>query len=302
MLYYNTTVVTDRNTIAMESLNTTSVYIGKGGFIGSVVTYAINGYSSNLSIYVAGEVVGQLGGIALGNAEMSAENNHVRVFESGSIFSVYEAITVDGVSSLVDNSGRIECERYSAIVFRSSGGDSVSRVVNTGQIIAGDVGAGIYYQGAEDGKLVNSGRISGGSASFHSLNSTGDMTVINKGTMINDIIFGAGKDTYDGRSGKLVDGEIHGGGGNDKFIGGKSAETYVFVTGDDKDVIYGFAGKGSAHDVLDFSAWASNDTFAEVKSHSSQHSDDLWITGSSGDRVILDHLRFSDLSKSDFIF
>ena len=302
MLIINSVVTAEYEAVNMYQTAETSIYVGSEALIGSEHGEAVYGYSNNLEAFVFGRLVGENHGLLFGGESFETSSESVKIYESGRVFGLAEGVALYGVNSTLENAGMIESQIYSAVVLKSAVSSSVSTVTNSGTIIAGTVGAGVYFQGGEDGKLINSGTISGGNSAFNSVNSSADMTVINTGTMYNGILFGAGNDTYVGAGGRVVDGPISPGAGNDRLTGGSTAETFVFATGNDRDTITNFVARGRSHDVLDLSGWDAVETFKDARSHADQHGKDLWIEGQTDDVLILRHVKLNDLNASDFTF
>jgi Ca2+-binding RTX toxin-like protein len=90
---------------------------------------------------------------------------------------------------------------------------------------------------------------------------------------------------------------IDGGKGNDRLIGGGGNDTFGFAAGYARDEIVDFL----AGDKVYIHNWGAIGDFGELKSHSSDHGADVWITAGH-DTLILDHIHKVDLQASDFQF
>jgi Ca2+-binding RTX toxin-like protein len=223
-----------------------ALYVGKQGFIGSEQGDAVLGRVGSFTARIEGSIVGLASIIRFESLDPS--HRQEIVFAKGSSgYGFADGVQVIGLGTVIRNAGAIEAHNNSAIAIVDASGivtTTVSTVTNTGTIIGGSVGAGVYFEGAEAGKLFNSGTIEGGAGSFYALRSSGQMTVINSGTMIDDILFGSGNDTYDGTSGRIVDGKVFGGSGDDSLRGGTFAETFSGEDGIDS------ISAGGGNDIL----------------------------------------------------
>jgi Ca2+-binding RTX toxin-like protein len=253
LLIYNTTLISDDVAISLTSESDTMLYIGVAGFIGSRTQTAIYADVNNAFVTVDGTIVGAYGGILLGyvfrdETGVVDESIGVRAnfTASARVFSTYNPIEIQGHDARVTNAGRVESIHYSGIAITSLMAGKASSIVNSGDVIGGDVGAGVYFEGVDDGRLTNEGTISGGNSAFNSLKSSADMTVLNHGTMKNGILFGAGNDIYNGSDGSVT-GVVSGGAGRDRLTGGAAADD--FDGGRGRDILAG--GKGADHFIFD---------------------------------------------------
>jgi hypothetical protein len=90
---------------------------------------------------------------------------------------------------------------------------------------------------------------------------------------------------------------LDGGAGNDTLRGGVGRDTFGFATGYGRDTVVDF-GKG---DDFYLANWKAIDNFSQLKSHSSQHGGDLWISAGH-DTLIIKGTDIGDLRASDFDF
>lgn len=91
---------------------------------------------------------------------------------------------------------------------------------------------------SEVATLTNAGTITGGAGSFRG-NESGE-TVTNSGTMDGNVLLRQGDDTYQGRGGGVVLGEVRGAAGDDTLIGASGED--LFDGGDGEDDLRGRAG------------------------------------------------------------
>lgn len=89
--------------------------------------------------------------------------------------------------------------------------------------------------------------------------------------------------------------------GDDVFVGGGGADTFVFAPNFGNDVIKDFNPSGRAHDVVQFSK-SIFDNFADVLAHATQAGRDVVITTDHNDSLTLKNTKLSSLDKSDFHF
>ncbi len=78
--------------------------------------------------------------------------------------------------------------------------------------------------------------------------------------------------------------------GNDFMIGGAGADTFVFGAAFGNDVIADFAAAGAAHDIIDFHAISTLNSFASVQSHTTQVGSASVISDGSGNTLTLNNV------------
>lgn len=126
----------------------------------------------------------------------------------------------------------------------------------------------------------------------------------------NDVLNGlAGNDTLTGNGGndKLYGGTgndiLNGGEGKDVLSGQAGIDTFVFKTKYGTDTIKDFDAVGSDHDILDLSGLASITSFADLKAnHVKASGTSVVIDGGNGDKIVLEHVKLSQLDAGDFLF
>lgn len=207
-----------------------AIYVPAGANVVASEAPAIEGLGSHNVATVAGNVYGDVDGIAFGDNRSLDAGAVVRVLTGAAVSGSDDGVQVLGHDAYVSNLGAIT-GRYGINIQGDLNG--VSRIFNAGTVSANI--DGLYLAGPEAKVITNTGTIEGGRFALHSLDISVDR-LTNRGSMIGDIDFGGGNDFYDGRGGS-VEGTIFGAAGVDTFILGASAE-----------VIDG----GSELDVLDF--------------------------------------------------
>lgn len=239
---------------ARASLNTAfdGAYVMAGVGIGSTDNSAILGLTNFHSVTVEGVVTGHLSGIHAASRKATKHDLRVSVAEQAKIYGYNESgIDCEDYASSITNHGTIY-GKYSGIKMTTSAGalasQTFSSIVNTGEIRGLEYG--IIHSGAEELRLVNSGKIEAltstlkGTTSFSG--SLGGRDIItNNGEMTGNIFLGGGADRYDGRKGHVSgavsgqdgddqiyggteDNSITGGKGNDFLSGGAGSDTFIF--------------------------------------------------------------------------
>jgi Ca2+-binding RTX toxin-like protein len=111
--------------------------------------------------------------------------------------------------------------------------------------------------------------------------------------------------------GSLGDEHLSGGGGTDVLkglngsdilTGGLGSDNFVFQPGDGVDHVTDFTAQGIDQDHINLTPDFGIESFHELKSHLSQHGDNVVMNLSFGDKVIFDHVTLSDLSAANFSF
>jgi Ca2+-binding RTX toxin-like protein len=310
------TVMIGSSGLDLDNDDDNVVYVGRDGFLGGETFYGIYAIQSGTNLNIDGSVVGYAAPISLDDPAGDPDSAKiVTIGETGYVYGISNGMVIAGAGNLVVNHGLIRSDRNSTVGMFASGSNIVSSVINDGTITAGYGGAGVYYSGGGDGKLTNTGTISGPAASFSSSNSSGDMVVLNKGTMIGAVIFGGGGDVYNGHSGR-VSGVVFGGEGNDRLIGGARADRLEGDKGRDalaggaaadhfifaalKDSTVAKSGRDlitdfhrSQHDVVDLSlidakdATGANDKFKFIGDHAfTGHEGELRFTRSGNNTMV----------------
>ena len=188
--------------------------------------YGIESAVSLSYLFNGGEIV-STNSIAV---HMTASGNLVNNQASGEISGV-TALDV-GPGTKIQNSGKII----------STGGNPTAATADS----ASDVAFGIAIHAPAGGlTLVNSGVIIGHVVSEDDAADA----VFNTATIVGNVRLGEGADLYDGRGG-LIQGEVNGGGGDDRLLGGDHDDILVGCYGDDEirggrgdDTITGGPGK-----------------------------------------------------------
>lgn len=201
--------------------------VRKGITVESLSSHAISTNGGEHDLTIAGSVTAQLLGLALEN---TGNQSSVLIGGTGEVTSTFDdAIHMGGGNVRIENQGLIQGEY--AIVFFGTGNFSAT-VVNSGTIIAND-GVAIEAENGLTLRITNTGSISawGGDAIIAGARSD---VVNNKGSILGNMLLGAGNDIYDGRLGRLS-GYVDGNSGNDRFVPGVQRET--FSGGDDVDIV-----------------------------------------------------------------
>ncbi|MGL4321831.1 MAG: calcium-binding protein, partial [Paracoccaceae bacterium] len=207
--------------------------------------------TDNAFLNVLGSVFGGLSGV------QSARGGYVAIGATGVILGSGIGLNFSAASfgATVNNKG---------VIYGGTGVSIVNQngiVTNTGQI-TGDSGNGIQFSGSNTLRLTNSGDIFG---SFNGIESTGTTTsviansgiisgvnaslslsngislVTNTGLLDGRVVLGGGADVFNGAAG--VQGDVFGGNGVDRIIGGLAEER--LFGGNDADVIRGNGGDDS---------------------------------------------------------
>lgn len=199
--------------------------------------YGIYGTGADQSALIAGSVYSAYIGIGIG----SGTGSSVTVAKTGTVYGQYAGVICRGSDISVTNHGAIEADSYGLSVnVNGAVGGVGATIVNTGTIEADKavIREGAYTQAV---KLINSGVIEGDTA-YSPLIAGHDAKdlITNKGKMIGDILLEPGNDKYDGGRGR-IDGDVHGGLGNDTLIGGKEKNVFLGEGGLDK-LTGGFGG------------------------------------------------------------
>jgi Ca2+-binding RTX toxin-like protein len=233
-------------------------FIASGVTIATGVSAAIFGTGSGHDVLVYGTVTSaQNQAISLGTDPgiNSAQNvaikagGHVQALGPGA-----NALSIFGHDSMVVNQGLVASQDGHGI-FMSAFGAANSTLTNSGTISAANDGVLHEISSTETLVLVNSGAISGGTASYAGADNARDL-ITNMGSMTGDVALNGGNDLYNGAQGLLV-GKVFGGDGIDTIIGGK--ENDVFSGDAGNDTLAGGLGKdmltgGADNDIFDFNS------------------------------------------------
>ena len=202
--------------------NFEDVVVAQGVTVGSTDSQAIAGTGGGHHLAINGGVYGGTVGVQAGTDPTIDTLNELTVGTTGNI----NGLSLYGVSflsnaSFVRNYGEISGGLAGVLI--DGNGLGQSRIFNAGTIDSSQIAVD-RFQSDEAFKLVNTGLINGGVYAFFA-DGTGANTVVNRGQMIGTVYLGEANDSYDGRGG-TVDGTIMGGGGDDTFIAGQSAESF----------------------------------------------------------------------------
>ncbi|HKK30160.1 MAG TPA: hypothetical protein VKA18_07190, partial [Alphaproteobacteria bacterium] len=195
------------------------------------------------------------GSIFAESAGIEAEGGNNLFVNEGSIFGLSDGIfllndgnTVTNYANITGGSDGVDFTGNSNVLTnygRITGGDEGveiagmnNRIYNYGSIIGSDDFAGneaveISSSNGEINTLYNFGKIVG----ITSIGATsGDETIINRGSLSGAVNLGAGNDRYDGRGGQVT-GDIAGGSGNDLYLIDDAGISLVESVGQGTDTV-----------------------------------------------------------------
>jgi Ca2+-binding RTX toxin-like protein len=241
------------------------VVVGNNGFIyrEGMVLY---GTDSRNTISVSGVIASGSTAFLFSAANPLDGGCQVMVTQSG-LISARTGIEYIGTALTLTNAGAIH-STLPALAFDGGAVADSHKIINSG-LITGN--SAIYADGTQLTRihLTNTGEMVGTSGWAINL-SPGSLAwdrVINAGLITGEIHLGGGADTYDGRRGGVVVGQIDGNAGDDMFRPGAAEE--AFVGGDGIDVLDFRRGGGAVEIALDLSwsstGWAEGDTWLGIE-------------------------------------
>jgi Ca2+-binding RTX toxin-like protein len=236
----------------------------------------------------------------------SPGENGAKVVNDGTITGSYLALKGNDNHDIVVNHGHV------------NGDISLGGGKDLFKNIGGDVNGQVLGGAGNDTYVVNSNTIDlvefkgGGvdtvkaSASytladnFENLFLTGKADTTAIGNSEANVLKGnLGSNILDGGDGRD---HVSGGRGDDILFGGSDSDTFIFKTGDGKDVVSDFASQGSGHDVLDLRGVDGIRSFQDLQGHLSQDGADVVIHLGHGDTLTLTNVLNGELHASDFHF
>ncbi|MAQ85754.1 MAG: hypothetical protein CMH12_21240 [Maritimibacter sp.] len=188
------------------------------------------GSSGNtVNVGATGSVLGDSDGIEMGGVnhevfnygEVTGLNDRAiqmigdggKILNAGTAYGQSDGISMEGDNNLLTNTGLIAGE-FDGVNLDGTG----SKVYNSGEITGDRNGFEFNTLAGEVNTLENAGIIATTGVSGDGVRGDfGDETVINSGTILGDVVLGAGMDIFDGRGG-FVSGWVDGGADNDVFI------------------------------------------------------------------------------------
>jgi Ca2+-binding RTX toxin-like protein len=198
---------------------TDSLIVGQSGVVYSTNDIAITGQGFAQTVLVAGLVASAVNdAVNLGTGSTSGLK--VTIASSGHLQAGDDGVQINGINAAVSNHGSIEATY--GVFAGSLTAATQTYVLNTGVINATNTAIYCFDAAGNSVRLVNEGRIIGGSTAF--IGGLANDVIENAGVMRGNIQFQSGNDSYSGAAGRVV-GTIFGEGGNDSFIVGSFAET-----------------------------------------------------------------------------
>ena len=221
----NGTVYGDETAFNIEIENHGLIDVGQGNN-GDAISLELGPLVTG-NIVNTGSIQGR--GSILGNNQAAA----IRLFQPGG-----EGAPVAVFQGDIDNQGLLAAEQEAAIVIQT-GTQLAGSILNSGLIDGGQSDT------APTGYLAIDGR-----------EAVGNLTVINTGTIVGDVLLSDGDDLFIGTGG-IVNGVVQGNSGNDVLIGGAGDDR--FYGGDGDDILEGGLGSdvktgGSGADIFRFGA------------------------------------------------
>ncbi|MEO0911750.1 MAG: calcium-binding protein [Pseudomonadota bacterium] len=256
----NFIISTHESTGQSLSAGEVGVVTQDGSITNTAAISAINAFATtgNINILVNGGVIGA-GGFFSNGIDMDTETGKIFIGQSGYVTSTGgNGITVDFDTLVsVSNDGTISGDSR-GIFARVSDDAGFFRVVNTGTVNALREGV-VVDTGTGNGTIINSGTITSSingiriglfndnTGSAFTISNSGrieaptraiigseeDMTLLNTGSILGDILLDAGNDIYRGASGRL-EGFIDAGAGDDLVIAGSDNDTLLGQNGIDE--------------------------------------------------------------------
>ncbi len=178
-----------------------------------------------------------------GSTGISGNARHLTLTNAGTVIGTGQVGVGIRLDNLGDGDGTVEI-RNSGFLYGDAGAmvsAEYGKVINAkgGEIIG--IQCGVFNGGGADGaagSVTNHGIIrTAGHSSNAVYMSNGDDRVVNDGALYGEVTLNGGDDWFDNRGG-YVDGEIHGGSGNDTLIVDKAAYRLIEVAdGGDMDTV-----------------------------------------------------------------
>ncbi|MBE9113152.1 spondin domain-containing protein [Nodosilinea sp. LEGE 07298] len=197
----NGTVYGDITALNIEIENHGLIDVGQG-LDGDAISLELGSLVTG-NIVNTGSVQGR--GAVVGSNQAAA----IRLFQPGG-----EGAPVAVFQGDIDNQGLLAAEQEAAIVIQM-GTQLAGSIFNSGLIEGGESGT------APSGYLAIDGR-----------EAVGNLTVINTGTIVGDVLLSAGDDLFIGTGG-TVNGVVQGNGGNDSLLGGDGDDILAGGLGSD---------------------------------------------------------------------
>lgn len=222
-------------TIDLTTLD--NIYVGS-----SIQVAAVRGSGNNQKIIIDGTVAVASDAIWFTGGPSTTSGHTVTIGEGGIVRSLISSgIVFYAYNSTVENKGHIYATGVAGIAFYGINDTTTSTLKNSGVIESDSYGVTRYSNSTETVTVVNTGTISGTLFSYGQYFQTeiAKDLITNNGAMIGKIDLGLGDDLFDGRLG-TVQGDVLGGGGNDRIYAG-SGNNALFG-GDGDDTLIGGAG------------------------------------------------------------
>jgi hypothetical protein len=223
--------------------------------IASVVNNAdgnISGYNNGIYMDTSGNInnSGSISGFSASGLDFSISSS-VTVVNYGKIFGhsngIFEASATTGGGGNFTNLGSIKSDGYGIGISTYTPSNLTTFITNEANgVIQGAAGA-INVQSGQF-SLTNHGLIAGDIIDT----ANGNDTIINTGEIQGVVNLGGGNDVYEGTGRGSVTGGVHGGDGNDTFIGDRAPETFFGDAGSDTFVYnaVAFSPSTANHDTI----------------------------------------------------
>jgi Ca2+-binding RTX toxin-like protein len=241
------TSISTNGTIALDLSTADSAFIAKGVLVAATDSVAVYAQGSFQQVVVAGTVASTVGAaIQLGSlASATSHDNSLTVEAGGEIRhfgsgSTTTAVRLTCYQSHLANAGLIASDII-GIRVQGISSTTVTTIVNSGTILAGDMAIARSSTSTETVMFTNTGTLSATTAyGFYTIDLAAASDLItNRGRIFGTIDLGSGNDVYSGAAGRLT-GHLFAGAGDDVAVGG--IDNDWLEGGADNDTLIGNAG------------------------------------------------------------
>lgn len=229
------------------------------------------GIAKNREIEIQGDVSASLAAVKLGANGGSNAAIQLVVGQEGSLSSANTGLLSFTGGHLIRNAGEISGGTSGILAYGQQ------TIVNTG-LVAGSIGVDCVGVAGRGLILRNAGTIEGTSTAFRG-GEFGD-SVINSGSLLGDVLLGAGDDSFAMKAAGEITGKVRGGFGNDTYILARSGVLVIEENGQGWDTVRSSVDHGLASNIEVLRLVGKGDLTG------AGNADDNQLFGNIGDNVL----------------